>query len=282
MGCRLHLHLDSRGVAVRGGSARSILASSGGVVDASEHDITTGGGCADDGGVATRKADDIATPFRPGEPIHQRALPGLAQRPRHHLQHEPSGRGLGQLGDGELLQLVENRADVPQGLSFKDRRPIRCVRLHREVLQPDPATFDAWVRQSDTVRGSFKSLSRCPRNRQQPTLTSPLSQRVFFVCRYCRATRHLAFCHDRASNAVEITKEKDAGCPAPFSPSSCPSCLLGPSRFLEFHELPLFDHADQTRAIPLGESPVLANTWTKLSAGKKKTHRVATVDFLLF
>lgn len=30
-------------------------------------------------------------------------------------------------------------------------RKVRCVRLHREVLQPDASALDAWVHQSDRV-----------------------------------------------------------------------------------------------------------------------------------
>ena len=43
-----------------------------------------------------------------GRPVHQRALPGVAQRARHYLQHEPRRRGLGQLSDGKLLQFIED------------------------------------------------------------------------------------------------------------------------------------------------------------------------------
>ncbi len=38
-----------------------------------------------------------------GSPIHERALPATVGRTRHHMQHEPSWRGLGQLGNGKLL-----------------------------------------------------------------------------------------------------------------------------------------------------------------------------------
>ena len=55
----------------------------------------------------------------PGQPIHQRALPGIAQGARHHLQHEPRGRGLGQLGDGELLQFIEDRAHGQEGVPLQ-------------------------------------------------------------------------------------------------------------------------------------------------------------------
>lgn len=49
--------------------------------------------------------------------VHHRALPRTAQGTRHHLQHEPSGRCLGQLGHGDLLQLTEDRAHRQEGVS---------------------------------------------------------------------------------------------------------------------------------------------------------------------
>ena len=54
-----------------------------------------------------------------GSPIHQRTLPGIAQGARHHLQHESRGRGLGQLGDGELLQFIEDRAHGQEGVPLQ-------------------------------------------------------------------------------------------------------------------------------------------------------------------
>ena len=36
--------------------------------------------------------------------------------------------------------------------SHKQASEVRCVRLHRAVLQPDASALDAWVNQSDRVR----------------------------------------------------------------------------------------------------------------------------------
>ena len=102
---------------VRGGGAGSVLTPGCGVVDARQHDRAVGGRRFDDGRVAAGKTCGPAAPLRPGKLIHQRALPGLAERTGHHLQHEPCGRGLGQLGNGELLQFAENRKSGMKGLS---------------------------------------------------------------------------------------------------------------------------------------------------------------------
>jgi len=62
------------------------------------------------------KADAWLAPFGPGLAIQQRAVPASAARPRHHLLDEPGRQCLGQLGNGELLLIAEDRADRPQGL----------------------------------------------------------------------------------------------------------------------------------------------------------------------
>jgi putative transposase len=77
-----------------------------------------------------------------GRPVHQRAVPTADGRQRHRLQHEPIRQRLGQRGDGELLLVAEDRACRPQNISDKKRGQSGCVRLHRAVLQCDPASFD--------------------------------------------------------------------------------------------------------------------------------------------
>ncbi len=80
-------------------------------------------------------------------PVHQRALPGTAQGTGHHLQHEPCRRGLGQLSDGELLQLVEDRAHGPEGVPNAGGTGAfgsRGVRLHRgRFYKSDTPPFNA-------------------------------------------------------------------------------------------------------------------------------------------
>lgn len=78
VGSRLHLHLDSRGLAARGGGAGPVLAAHRGLVDAGEHDLAARGGCADDGSVASRQAGGLVAPLGPGQPVYQRALPEAA------------------------------------------------------------------------------------------------------------------------------------------------------------------------------------------------------------
>jgi hypothetical protein len=95
--------------AVCGCGPGSVLAPHRRLVDAGQHDLAT---VADALMMAVWRRGQPAAllpSLGPGQPIHQRALPGLAQRARHYLQHEPRRRGLGQLGDGELRQFTEDR-----------------------------------------------------------------------------------------------------------------------------------------------------------------------------
>ena len=62
---------------------------------------------------------------------------------------------------------------LPIGQSWR-----RCVRLHRVLLQPDAPAFDARLSQSRTVRESSRSLGRCQRNRQQPSHSVSVEERV--------------------------------------------------------------------------------------------------------
>jgi hypothetical protein len=84
-----HLHLDGRGLAIRGSGAGLVLAPYRGLVDARQHDLAARGRRIDDGCVETRKARAVAASLGPRQPIHQRALPGVAAGTGHHLQHEP-------------------------------------------------------------------------------------------------------------------------------------------------------------------------------------------------
>jgi putative transposase len=73
-------------------------------------------------------------------------------------------------GNGKLLQFIEDRENIQKGVPHQDPGPCGRVRLHRGVLQPSTPPFDARVCQSVRVRESSKSLGRCPRNRQQPSV----------------------------------------------------------------------------------------------------------------
>jgi putative transposase len=57
-------------------------------------------------------------------------------------QHEQVRQCVGQRGDGKLLLVAEDRAHRRQNISHQERGQSRCVRLHRAVLQCDPASFD--------------------------------------------------------------------------------------------------------------------------------------------
>ena len=66
--CRLHLHLDRRGLALRVGRDRPVLAPGGRLVDERQHDGPVGCRCTADGGLAARQAQRVAAPFRSRQP----------------------------------------------------------------------------------------------------------------------------------------------------------------------------------------------------------------------
>ncbi|SDE16554.1 HTH-like domain-containing protein [Bradyrhizobium brasilense] len=72
---RLHLCLDSGGLALRGCRHRPVLAAGGGVVDECRDDRLTCYRCAGDGDLATRQAGCAAASLRSRQPVHQRAVP---------------------------------------------------------------------------------------------------------------------------------------------------------------------------------------------------------------
>lgn len=67
----LHLHLDCRGVALRGSGDRPVLAQAGGLVDERYHDRPARHGCADHGDLETRQARCLAASLGPEQPIYQ-------------------------------------------------------------------------------------------------------------------------------------------------------------------------------------------------------------------
>ena len=84
-------------------------------------DSPVGRGCPADGDLAPRQARCAAAPLRSGKPIHQRAVPATDGRQRHRVQHEPIGQCLGQLGDGKLLLVAQDRAHGAQNISNQER-----------------------------------------------------------------------------------------------------------------------------------------------------------------
>ena len=66
---RLHLHLDRRGLALRVGGDRPVLAPCGRLVDERQHDGAAGRGRPADGGLAARQAGCPDASLRSGQPI---------------------------------------------------------------------------------------------------------------------------------------------------------------------------------------------------------------------
>ena len=133
------------------------------------------------GDLAARAPGCAVASLRPGQPIHERAVPAAHGRQRCRLFDEPLRKRMGQRRHGKLLFVAENRADRPKGLPYAGRRQgrrvrLRRVRLHRKILQHDPQELDQRLPQPGQARKEgWISLTAPPRNRQQAT-PSPLSE----------------------------------------------------------------------------------------------------------
>ena len=68
VGCRLHLHLDGRGLALCRSGDGPVLAPHCGLVDERHHASSNGERCAADGLVAKRQTGRADAPFGPGQP----------------------------------------------------------------------------------------------------------------------------------------------------------------------------------------------------------------------
>src|SRR5271167_1067491 len=76
-----------------------------------------------------------------------------------------------QRGDGELLLVVEDRADSAQNVPNQGRRQGRRLRLHRALLQSETPALDDRIFKSYGVRAAGGiSLSGCQPNRVQLNL----------------------------------------------------------------------------------------------------------------
>src|SRR5262249_55881342 len=78
---------------------------------------------------------------------------------RDHLQHEPSWRLLGQRADGVVRRQPEEGVGPRRGLRHEGGGTGRDLRVHRGVLQPDPASFGAGLPIPGRVRASRVALN---------------------------------------------------------------------------------------------------------------------------
>ena len=117
-----------------------------------------------------------APPFGSGCAVRQRGVSRAAGPPRRRGQHESPGRLLGQRGGGELLCDPQSRIRARPALGDASPGAARDFRLHRILLQSEPAPFIARLPQSDCLRASMapsdtpNGLTMCLQNRGKPTL----------------------------------------------------------------------------------------------------------------
>lgn len=93
MGGRLYLRLDCAGLALRGGRHGLVFTAYRRLVHAGQHDVAVSDRRPDDGVESARPATRSPASLRPGQPVHQPAVPDAAGRRRDRVQHEPA-RGL--------------------------------------------------------------------------------------------------------------------------------------------------------------------------------------------
>lgn len=84
--------------------------------------------------------DEIILRSGSRRPVHQRHLPEVPRRPRPGLQHERGWPLRRQRGLRGLLRHHQARVDPPCQLPDPRRGPGRCVRLPRELPQPENAS----------------------------------------------------------------------------------------------------------------------------------------------
>ena len=81
-----------------------------------------------------------------------------------------SGNVWDNAGDGELLLVIEDRADCVQNVPDEGRRQSRRLRLYRALLQSETPALDDRIFEPYGVRAAGRiSLSRCQQNRVQLT-----------------------------------------------------------------------------------------------------------------
>jgi hypothetical protein len=89
--------------------------------------------------------------LRPRQSIRVGGVPRRAGGPRHAGEHERNGQLLRQRGRRELLRDPRVRADHAERLAHPRRGAASDLSLHRNVVQPETATYDARLRQSSRV-----------------------------------------------------------------------------------------------------------------------------------
>jgi hypothetical protein len=160
---RLHLYLDGRGLALRVGRDRPVLAPGGRLVDERRHDSPIGCGRPDDGRLAARQAGRLDASLRSWQPIRQRAVPRLL--PDSGIVYSMSRSG----------NVWDNAAMESFFSSLKTERTGRKTYRTRNEARAD--VFDYIERFYNAVRRhstigylrpvEFERKLGCPSNRQQ-------------------------------------------------------------------------------------------------------------------
>ena len=122
--------------------------------------------CLEHGHPAAATSPRPDRPFRPRQPVCQRAVPGPAGRTWLRLQHEPQRQLLGQCRRGTLLPESQDGARLAAPICQPRRGQGRHHRLHRRLLQLRAIEFSigqSAARRLRTENGS-KRTYRCVRN----------------------------------------------------------------------------------------------------------------------
>jgi hypothetical protein len=142
LGQRHHVHPHLGRLALARGGHRPLLASRGGLVDATEHAHRHRAGNADHGRRSTTARTWTAPAFRSRLAVHERRLPTSPEGPRHRVQPERSWQLLGQRVRRELLRNPEEGAHLPAELADPPRCGRTHPRVHRGLLQPSAPPHD--------------------------------------------------------------------------------------------------------------------------------------------
>lgn len=128
------------------------------------------------GGLAAPSRAGVDRPFRPGQPVRLRGLPGRLGTPWLPVQHESKRQLLRQRRHGKLLPFPEGRAGPRPPLSHQGRGQGRHLRVYRDLLQPDPAALDLGLPVTQGFRESEGRLMNRVSTRRWQDHTSQISR----------------------------------------------------------------------------------------------------------
>lgn len=115
---------------------------------------------AADGGVAQKAGQQGTDTLGPRLPVHQHGLGLIPNAPKSGTLDEPSRKLSRQRRGGKLLQPAQAGTDTALALQNPRRGAAGCVRLHRDVLQPEAHACEKWGAVARRIRTAAGNENR--------------------------------------------------------------------------------------------------------------------------